>query len=58
MAFRGNFSNEDIVVKQSKVRQLVDIIQADIASETGNSRKRYEVFTKTGSSLQENFSNS
>ena len=50
MAFRGNFSNEDIVVKQSKVRQLVDIIQADIASETGNSRKRYEVFTKTGSS--------
>lgn len=48
MAFRGNFSNEDIVVKQSKVRQLVDIIQADIASASGNSRKTYDVFTKSG----------
>ncbi len=46
MAFRGNFSNEDIVVKQSKVRQLVDIIQADIASTS--SRKTYDVFTKSG----------
>ena len=46
MAFRGNFSNEDIVVKQSKVRQLVDIIQADIASAA--SRKTYDVFTKSG----------
>ena len=46
MAFRGNFSNEDIVVKQSKVRQLVDIIQADI--ESTSSRKTYDVFTKSG----------
>lgn len=46
MSFRGNFSNEDIVVKQSKVRQLVDIIQADIASTS--SRKTYDVFTKSG----------
>lgn len=53
MAFRGTFSDEDKVVKQQKVRQLIDILQRDIAgvnadnSDSGT-RKKYEVFSKGG----------
>jgi hypothetical protein len=54
MSFKGNFSNEDKVVKQQKVRQLIDVLQRDIAGTNGSSvdtktRKKYQVFSKGGS---------
>lgn len=53
MAFRGTFSDEDKVVKQQKVRQLIDILQRDISGDDGSNgdsvtRKKYEVFSKGG----------
>ena len=47
-----SIDDSNVTTSKSSVQQLIDIIQADIASDTGSAtRKKYQVFVSGGTNL-------